>query len=117
MPDMKRNTIKKHSDFVAGESDPMARCAYFLVRAKPAKYQDDARYGLIVTKKTFKHAIDRNRAKRMIRDWIAYNENMMRSDWDYIFIIRRDILDTDRESGRTAMKKALQYLKNQEINA
>ena len=42
---------------------------------------------------------------------------MMRSDWDYIFIIRRDILDTDRESGRTAMKKALQYLKNQEINA
>ena len=75
---MKRDTIKKHSDFLAGENDPTARCAYFLVRAKPAKYPNDARYGLIVTKKTFKHAVDRNRAKRLIRDWIAYNEKMLR---------------------------------------
>ncbi|MDW2996275.1 MAG: ribonuclease P protein component [Alphaproteobacteria bacterium] len=114
---MKRNTIKNHSDFLAGENDPIARCAYFLVRAKPAKYPDDARYGLIVTKKTFKHAVDRNRAKRLIRDWIAYNEKMLRSDWDYIFVIRRDILNADRESGRDAMRKALHYLKKQEINA
>ena len=102
---------------MAGENDPTARCAYFLVRAKPAKYPDDARYGLIVTKKTFKHATDRNRAKRLIRDWIAYNEKMLRDEWDYIFIIRHAILDADRESGRTAMRKALHYLKKQEINA
>ncbi len=114
---MKRNTIKNHSDFIAGESDPVARCAYFLVRTKPAKYTDDARYGLVVTKKTFKHAVDRNRAKRMIRDWIAYNENIMCNDLDYIFIIRHDILDATRESGRTAMKKALHYLKKQQSNA
>lgn len=114
---MKRDTIKKHSDFIAGENDPVARCAYFLVRAKPAKYQNDARYGLIVTKKTFKHAIDRNRAKRLIRDWIAYNEKLLRDEWDYIFVIRQAILDADRESGRTAMRKALHYLKKQDIHA
>jgi hypothetical protein len=51
---MIRDTIKNHSDFIAGENDPTARCAFFLVRAKPAKYPDDARFGLIVTKKTFK---------------------------------------------------------------
>ena len=62
---MKRDTIKNHNDFLAGPNDPTARCAYFLVRKKPAKYPDDARYGMIVTKKTFKHAVDRNRAKRM----------------------------------------------------
>ncbi len=114
---MIRDTIKNHSDFAAGDNDPTARSAFFLVRAKPAKYPDDARFGLIVTKKTFKHAVDRNRAKRLIRDWIAYNEKMMRDDWDYIFVIRRDILNADRDSGREAMRKALHYLRKQEINA
>ena len=114
---MKRDTIKNHADFVAGENDPTARCAYFLIRAKAAKYPDNPKYGLIVTKKTFKHAVDRNRAKRLIRDWIAHNEKMMRDTWDYIFVIRRDTLNADRESGREAMRKALHYLKKQEINA
>ena len=114
---MKRDTIKNHADFVAGENDPTARCAYFLIRAKAAKYPDNPKYGLIVTKKTFKHAVDRNRAKRLIRDWIAHNEKMMRDTWDYIFVIRRDILNADRASGREAMRKAMHYLKKQEINA
>ena len=114
---MKRDTIKNHADFAMGENDPTARCAYFLVRAKPAKFPDDARYGIIVTKKTFKHAVDRNRAKRVLRDWIAFNEKMMRPEWDYVFVIRRAILDADRTAGRVAMKKALHYLRKQEINA
>ncbi len=113
---MIRDTIKKHADFVARENDPVARCAYFLVRAKKAKFPNDARYGMIVTKKTFKHAVDRNRAKRMMRDWIAFNEHMMRPEWDYVFIIRRDIANADRLSGRVAMRKALHYLRKQEIN-
>jgi ribonuclease P protein component len=114
---MKRNTIKNHSDFIAGENDPTARCAYFLVRTKSAKYPNDARYGLIVTKKTFKHAVDRNRAKRLIRDWIEFNEDLMCDELDYIFIIRQAILDANRNSGREAMRKALCYLKNQPTNA
>ena len=114
---MKRDTIKNHNDFLAGPNDPTARCAYFLVRKKLAKYPDDARYGMIVTKKTFKHAVDRNRAKRMLRDWIAFNEDMMQPAWDYVFIIRRDILGASRTDGRVAMKKALNYLRKQNIDA
>ena len=114
---MKRDTIKNHADFAMAENDPVAKSAYFLVRAKNAKFLGDARYGMIVTKKTFKHAVDRNRAKRMLRDWIAFAEHMMRPEWDYVFIIRRAIIDADRTSGRTAMKKALNYLRKQEINA
>ena len=113
---MIRNTIKNHADFAMGENNPVARCAFFLVRAKPAKHPDDARFGMIVTKKTFKHAVDRNRAKRLLRDWIAFNEKMMRPEWDYVFIIRRAIIDADRTTGRTAMKKALNYLRKQQIN-
>lgn len=114
---MTRDTIKNHADFAMGENDPVAKSAYFLVRAKRAKIPDDARYGMIVTKKTFKHAVDRNRAKRMLRDWIAHCEHMMCPEWDYVFIIRRAIIEADRTSGRVAMKKALNYLRKQEINA
>ncbi len=114
---MIRDTIKNHADFAMGENDPVAKSAYFLVRAKRAKLPDDARYGMIVTKKTFKHAVDRNRAKRMLRDWIAHCEHMMCPEWDYVFIIRRAIIEADRTSGRDAMKKALNYLRKQEINA
>lgn len=114
---MKRDTIKNHADFVVGDNEPTARCAYFLVRAKNAKFPDDARYGIIVTKKTFKHAVDRNRAKRLLRDWLAFHEKMLRPEWDYVFIIRRAILDADRTAGRVAMKKALHYLRKQEIDA
>ncbi len=108
---MIRDTIKKHDDFVPGANDQTARCAYFLIRAKHTKWPDAPRYGLIVTKKTFKHAIDRNRAKRLLRDWIEYNEKMLCNNWDYIFIARRDILGATRTDGRVAMKKALNYLR------
>jgi len=105
-----RDTIKNHKDFAAGENDPTARSALFLVRAKPAKFPDDARYGLIVTKRTFKLAVDRNRAKRMLRDWLRFNEKWLRPELDYIFIARRAILNASRLDGRVAMKKALRYI-------
>lgn len=105
-----RNTIKNHNDFAMGDNDPTARSAMFFIRSKPAKFPDDPRYGLIVTKKTFKFAVDRNRAKRLLRDWIAYNEKLMRGDADYVFIARRAILNATRADGRVAMKKALRYL-------
>ena len=116
MATMKRNTIKNHADFALGDNDPTARCAFFLVRAKHAKFPDDPRFGMIVTKKSFKHAVDRNRAKRLLRDWIEFNENLMVPQWDYVFIIRRDILNATRTDGRVAMKKTLNYLRKQEIN-
>lgn len=111
MAHMIRDTIKNHSDFLMGENDPTARCHLFLIRMKPAKFPEDPRYGLIVTKKMFKHAVDRNRAKRLLRDWIAFNEKMLRPEYDYIFVVRRDILGASRTDGRVAMKKALHYLK------
>ncbi len=111
-----RDTIKKHKDFVAGDNDLTARNACFLIRAKRTKFPGDARYGLIVTKKVFKHAVDRNRAKRLLRDWIAFNQKLLRDEWDYVFIARGAILNTDRESGREAVRKALCYLRKQKIN-
>jgi len=108
---MIRDTIKKHSDFAATDNNPSARCAYFLIRAKPAKFPNDARYGLIVTKKSFRLAVTRSRAKRLLRDWIAFHERMMCPGMDYIFIARPAIITATRDDGRTAMRKALNYIR------
>ncbi len=106
-----RNTIKKHQDFLIQDNDINARCSFFFIRARTAKIDGDARYGLIVTKRLFKFAVDRNRAKRLLRDWIRFNEKHMCNDLDYIFIARHGILDASRTDGRVAMRKALNYIK------
>lgn len=108
---MKRDTIKKHIDFATCEDDPIVRSAFFLVRAKPAKFTNDARYGLVATKRSFRLAVMRNLAKRKLRDWIAYTEGKMLPTMDYIFIARPAILFASRDAGRAAMDRALEYIR------
>lgn len=105
-----RDTIKKHSDFLTTPDDPSATTSLFFVRAKLAKIPGDARYGLVVTKRTFKFAVHRNRAKRLLRDWIAYTSDMLAPEYDYIFIARPAILDATRDQGRAEMAKALEHI-------
>ena len=100
---MKRKTIRNHKDFLTLSSDFRANSYNMVVKAKNAKIPGDARYGLIAPKKTFKLATDRNRAKRMLRDWIAANEDLMLSELDYIFVARGPILTSKRDSGRKEM--------------
>lgn len=105
-----RNTIKNHNDFLVPDENPMARSAFFIIRAKTAKFPDDPRFGLVATKKTFRFAVQRNLAKRKLRDWIRFAGDDMAPDMDYVFIARRAILDATRDDGRAAMTRALRYL-------
>ena len=105
-----RDTIKNHKDFFMTDSDPVALSPYFVVRAKMAKFPDDPRYGVMATKRTFKLAVQRNRAKRLLRDWIRFNADLMASEYDYVFIARAGILNADRQSGRIAVSKALTHI-------
>lgn len=107
---MIRQTIKNHRDFIPGSSDIDARTPFFLVRARPAHNDLIGEYGLVVTKRAFRHAVDRNRAKRMLRDWIAHNEQFMASGFDYIFLARAAILGASRIDGRAAMHRALNHI-------
>jgi len=105
-----RDTIKKYQDFKTADTDPSARSAYFMIRAKSAKFPDDPRVGFVAAKRTFRFAVDRNRAKRLLRDWVRFNEGLMQAEYDYIFIAYANILTATREDGRNAMAKALRYI-------
>lgn len=112
-----RDTIKKHEDFLMDENHLEARSAGFIVRAQKTRFPGDARYGLMATKRTFKLAVDRNRAKRLMREWIRHCQDMMLSDMDYVFIARRAILDFSRAQGFEAMSKALHWIKKSNKDA
>ena len=106
---MKRKTIRNHKDFLTAPDDPVVPDFYFIVKAKPA-VKKDSRYGLVASKRTFKLATLRNRAKRLLRDWIAYNEHLMNPSMDYIFIARASILNCRRGAGRKKMAYALKKI-------
>jgi ribonuclease P protein component len=108
-----RNTIKAHKDFQTPRDFPFAVTDLFSVHTKLAKYPDDPRYGLVVTKKNFRFAVKRNRVKRLLRDWIAFADDYMCPDLDYVFFARPDILSdaVTREIGRAAMVSALKTIK------
>ncbi len=115
---MKRRTILNHKDFLTSPNDFKVISDCFVLKAKPAKIIGDARYGLIASKRTFKLAVQRNRAKRLIRDWLAFNEGLMSPDLDYIFILRGFILGCNRELGRARVASALKkILRLQKKNA
>ena len=105
-----RDTIKNHNDFHMVEDDPSARAKMFVVRAKRAKIPGDPRVGFMATKHTFKLAVHRNRAKRLLREWVRFHEGLLVPEFDYVFYARSPILNTDRKTGRVAMHKALQHI-------
>ena len=106
---MKRKTIRSHKDFFTTPDDPTYVGHWFIVKAKTA-VKKDSRYGIIASKRSFKLAVHRNRAKRLLRDWIATNENLMAPNKDYIFIARVPILECSREVGRQKMAHAIKNL-------
>jgi len=106
---MKRKTIRNHKDFATTPEDPGVSDFYFIVKAKRA-VKKDSRYGLIATKRIFKLATMRNHAKRLLRDWIAHSEHLMKPNMDYIFIARPAILNCTREVGRRKLAHALKKI-------
>ncbi len=105
---MKRDTIKNHADFLTPKKYPSARNDIFILRTKPSKIPGDGRFGVVATKKFFKLAVDRNRAKRLLRDWLTFYERFMLPDVDYVLIAQPEILKTERHPGRKEMRAALQ---------
>lgn len=108
--DMKRKTIRQHNDFFTPRDCISGRSDYFTVKTKTAKYVNDPRYGIVVTKRYFKLAVDRNRAKRVLRDWIANNEHLMVKDLDYIIIANKEICTVTRDEGRDLMAKVFKKI-------
>jgi len=93
------------------EDAPKFICDFFIAKARTTKWPGDARYGLTATKRTFKLAVNRNKAKRRLRAWLKECEEMLNPTLDYVFIARSMISDAKLPDGVEQMKRALKKLK------
>ena len=98
-----KNTIKSHKHFDFTDSKAVTMDA-FLMKFRPHMFES-GQYGLTASKRTFKHAVDRNRAKRLLRTWIRIAE--LPKDFDILFIAKAKILETTLKDGVAQMRKAL----------
>ena len=112
-----RNTIKNHIDFKTDRDLPSASNDLFSIRTRAAKFPDDPRYGLVVSKRNFRFAVRRNRVKRLLRDWIAFGADYMCPELDYVFFARPEMLgeNVTREIGRDLMVRALKKIQQQYV--
>lgn len=104
---MKHDTIKKHKDFITSLDTTILRSGNFTLKIKPASNTNGAHYGIVASKRFFRLAVERNRAKRLLRDWLAFNEDLMNENFDYIFMAEHGILNVKREEGRQEMANVL----------
>ena len=107
---MKRKTIIKHEDFMTPPDTITGRSEFFFIKTRLAKYPKDPRYGLVASKRMFKLAVDRNRAKRLLRDWIEFNQDLMLPALDYIFLATPKIFAAQRDAARELMRKSLRRI-------
>ena len=66
---------------------------YLLVLATPSK-SGDSRLGFVISKKHVKHAVQRNRVKRIIRESFRLNQYQMANN-DFVILARPGISDLE----------------------
>lgn len=68
------------------------------------------RVGVIATKRTFHRAVDRNRARRLLREVFRLERPMLRPGYDLVLLARQDILKMPfadlQEAFRMLVKRA-----------
>jgi len=57
----------------------------------------ELRVGVVASKRTFRRAVDRNRAKRLLREAFRLNRTRFDAKRDLVIIARRRILDAKRQ--------------------
>ena len=80
----------------------------FLLLARK-RDDDQARLGLIVSKKTDKRAVGRNRIKRLVRDSFRHHK-IPRSGLDIVFLARQGIKELENDDLHSRLEKAWSQL-------
>lgn len=79
---------------------------YFLLKTA-VNEREVRRFGFIISKKTAGRAVDRNRSKRLIRACVEGIIDGFPPGRDYLFIIRKNLIDIKKADIETEIKKAL----------
>lgn len=89
--------------FNAGENLP-GRLLVLWVRRQP---DASRRLGVIASKRTFHFAVERNRAKRLLREAFRLQRNRVADGVDLVLLARRSILKASRQDVEKDLLKVL----------
>jgi len=59
--------------------------------------EGSGRVGVVAAKRSFRRAVERSRAKRLLREAFRLNRSRLRGDRDVILVARRGILEVSRQ--------------------
>jgi ribonuclease P protein component len=96
-----------HRDFNFEGADSAVTPA--MVAKYRKKLHETGEFGLVVSKKVFPRAVQRNRAKRLMREWIRKCE--MPRETDILLIARPKIMQTTLSDGVRQMKSVVRRIK------
>ncbi|MDR0448869.1 MAG: ribonuclease P protein component [Rickettsiales bacterium] len=82
---------------------------FFIANAAPAR-TNPAKYGMVATIKSFDTAVKRNRARRLMREWLRLSGKLDPA-LDYSFVLRPHILDAKAGEGQKELSRALGKLR------
>ncbi|MCL2629104.1 MAG: ribonuclease P protein component [Alphaproteobacteria bacterium] len=105
-----RESFKKRADFLRLKDCGASFVArFFIANAAPAR-EIPARYGITASLSTFDNSVKRNRARRLMREWLRLEADALDPGKDYSFVLRAAILNAKREEGVKELKKVLEKL-------
>jgi len=101
---MKFKTLSSFRDFHTDIDCITVKNDFYTLKVKPST---SIRYGIISAKRVFRLAVERTRARRLLRDWLAFHSDLLVENHDYIFLLKYEILQATRDQGRESIKNAL----------
>ncbi len=107
-------TISKHSEIKSVLSKGKKFVFTNFIVLCRENYLNYPRYAVIVSKKVSKRAVDRNRAKRLIRELIRKNRDILSNigGVDLVFVVRKNILGKNLFDINPDFKEMLEKLKD-----
>jgi ribonuclease P protein component len=87
----------------------------FLVKFSPNEL-DVSRFGFIIGKAVAKEAVTRNRARRLLRSCIEERLSEIKPGYDMLFLLKKGIIDKDRETLASEIEKLLIHKKLLQIS-
>ncbi|MDA3802832.1 MAG: ribonuclease P protein component [Patescibacteria group bacterium] len=109
---MSKNSLRRKKDFgqvfAAGQS---FYCQLFLIKVLENNLNNN-RLGIIISKKSCKKAVGRNRIKRQLREVFRDKfEKTIKKNYDVVIIVSRNIVDKDFKTIEEKFEKLIQKIK------
>jgi len=108
---MRKNSLAKEKDIIRALKGRPFFSKYLTIKAIKNRENSEYRYTVVVSKKTLKLAVDRNKFKRRARSVVSKIANNIEKEWDFVIIAKKGVELADFSTIHDQIIKGLRELK------